>query len=162
MKSSFSKTGKSRIAFIVQCDSRFTKFCKSYSSTKAITHDVKEKNVKKRQPWNKIPSQSWSHQDRAWVAERELTATRIMNAKSTWERVAGPLVDIVRPIATTLKPVIFPILDASSQRRIQEAWTLMISEQLSREYHTRWYSDIWTQALMMKEPYDAHVKHTAM
>ena len=121
MKSSFSKTGKSRIAFIVQCDSRFTKFCKSYSSTKAITHDVKEKNVKKRQPWNKIPSQSWSHQDRAWVAEMELTATRIRNARSTWERVAGPLVDIMRPIAITLKPVIFPILDAPSQRRTQEA-----------------------------------------
>ena len=51
----------------------------------------------------------------------ELTATRIRNARSTWERVAGPLVDIMRPIAITLKPVIFPILDAPSQRRTQEA-----------------------------------------
>ena len=40
------------------------------------------------------------------IAEMESAATRIGNAKSPWQRVAGTLVDIVRPIARTLKPVI--------------------------------------------------------
>ena len=55
------------------------------------------------------------------IAEMESAATKIGNAKSPWQRVAGTLVNIVRPIARTLKPVIFPILDAPSQRRIREA-----------------------------------------
>jgi hypothetical protein len=123
MKSSFFKSGKSRIAFIAQCDSSFTKFCKSYSSTKGITHDVKEKKNEEK-PALEQSSESKLKSSRPGmgrIAEMESAATRIGNAKSPWQRVAGTLVDIVRPIARTLKPVIFPILDAPSQRRIREA-----------------------------------------
>ena len=123
MKSSFFKSGKSRIAFIAQCDSSFTKFCKSYSSTKGITHDVKEKKNEEK-PALEQSSESKLKSSRPGmgrIAEMESAATRIGNAKSPWQRVAGTLVDVVRPIARTLKPVIFPFLDAPSQRRIREA-----------------------------------------
>ena len=121
MKSSFFKSGKSRIAFIAQCDSSFTKFCKSYSSTKGITHDVKEKKKKPALEQSSESKLKSSSPGMGRIAEMESAATRIGNAKSAWQRVAGTLVDIVRPIARTLKPVIFPILDAPSQRRIREA-----------------------------------------
>lgn len=123
MKSSFFKSGKSRIAFIAQCDSSFTKFCKSYSSTKGITHDVKEKKNEEKAALEQSSESKLksSRPGMGRIAEMESAATRIGNAKSPWQRVAGTLVDIVRPIARTLKPVIFPILDAPSQRRIREA-----------------------------------------
>ena len=123
LKSSFFKTGMSRIAFIAQCDSSFTKFCKSYSSTKGITHDVKEKKNEEKAALEQSSESKLksSRPGMGRIAEMESAATRIGNAKSPWQRVAGTLVDIVRPIARTLKPVIFPILDAPSQRRIREA-----------------------------------------
>lgn len=48
-------------------------------------------------------------------------AAKVNAAKSTWQHVMSNIVYSLRPIAAMLKPVVMPILDAPSKKRVREA-----------------------------------------
>merc|ERR1719171_1175330 len=48
-------------------------------------------------------------------------AAKVEGGKSTWQKFMSGLVNIVRPVAALAYPVVMPILDAPSQRRVAQA-----------------------------------------
>eukprot|EP00316_Scyphosphaera_apsteinii_P004419 CAMPEP_0119298462 /NCGR_PEP_ID=MMETSP1333-20130426/635_1 /TAXON_ID=418940 /ORGANISM="Scyphosphaera apsteinii, Strain RCC1455" /LENGTH=492 /DNA_ID=CAMNT_0007299567 /DNA_START=101 /DNA_END=1579 /DNA_ORIENTATION=+ len=53
--------------------------------------------------------------------EMKEAASKINAGKTSWQRVMSTAVDCIRPIASRLAPVIMPILDRPSQRRVDQA-----------------------------------------
>lgn len=48
-------------------------------------------------------------------------AAKVEGGKTAWQKFMGTFVDVVRPIAARAWPVIMPIIDGPSQRRVREA-----------------------------------------
>ena len=48
-------------------------------------------------------------------------AAKVTSGKSSWQRFVGGAVDVLRPLTAAAGPIVMPILDAPSKRRVQSA-----------------------------------------
>ena len=51
----------------------------------------------------------------------EKAAKKITGGRTAWQRLCGGSVDAIRPIMSAMAPIVMPVLDARSRRRVLEA-----------------------------------------
>jgi hypothetical protein len=79
----------------------------------SVQKSAAERNAKSR-PKSSRPGSSRSEE----IAD---AAAKVTSGKSSWQRFVGGAVDALRPLTAAAGPIVMPVLDAPSKRRVRSA-----------------------------------------
>jgi len=97
---------------------------RSYGLAQKVDDEPKKESaaeVQKAAAERLMASKPKSSRPGARAEEMADAAAKVSGGKSAWQKLMGGVVDVMRPVAAGLSPIIMPILDAPSQSRVKNA-----------------------------------------
>ena len=107
---------------LVSIDRSLTSFSREVSSQSGADKPIGDVSVQKAAAEKTAKTRPKSSRPGASRSEEMAdAASKIASGKSSWQRVVGGAVDMMRPLAAAAGPIVMPILDAPSKSRVRSA-----------------------------------------